>query len=50
MKYQKYQLFNTETEQIEAVAELDPEQVKKMNQILLRRGEPQRWVIVRGDD
>lgn len=43
-RYWSYDLYNTATEQVEATEFHTPEDVKERNAILLRNGEPQRWV------
>jgi hypothetical protein len=44
MTYFSYDLFNTETEQVEACENLTADEVRRRNHILRTNGEPQRWI------
>lgn len=39
-----YDLYNTDTERVEATEHKMPDDVRKLNDILRNNGEPQRWV------
>lgn len=42
--YYSYDLYNTETGQVEATERLTPEEVAKRNHTLRVNEEPQRWI------
>ena len=39
-----YDLYNTNTEEVEATERLTPDEVARRNQMLRANNEPQRWV------
>jgi|688.fasta_scaffold201858_3 hypothetical protein len=39
-----HELYNTETEQVEAVEDITPAKASGRNLQLIRRGEPYRWI------
>jgi hypothetical protein len=39
-----YDLYNTNTEEVEATERLTPDEVARRNQMLRANGEPQRWI------
>lgn len=43
-RYWSYDLYNTETETVEATEQKTADQVRDLNAALRRNGEPQRWV------
>lgn len=43
-EYYSYDLYNTETEQVEATQNHTAEEIRRANEILQTNGEPQRWV------
>ena len=43
-KYYSYDLYNTETEQVEATENHTADEIRRANDILRANGEPQRWV------
>lgn len=43
-RYYSYDLYNTDTEQVEATERHTPEEIAKRNHILRANGEPQRWI------
>lgn len=43
-RYYSYDLYNTDTEQVEATEHKLPDDVRRINNILRNNGEPQRWV------
>lgn len=43
-KYYSYDLYNTETEQVEATEHHTADDIRWRNDALRRNGEPQRWV------
>jgi hypothetical protein len=44
MKTYSYDLYNIDTEEVEATEYLTPDEVDDRNDILRTNGEPQRWV------
>ena len=44
MKYFSYDLYNTDTELVEATEHKTADDVRQLNDILRQNGEPQRWV------
>jgi hypothetical protein len=45
-----YDLYNTDTEQIEAIELKTPDEVQKLNHILRTNEEAQRWVLALDQD
>ena len=46
-----YDLYNTDTELVEATERLTADEVARRNHVLRTNGEPQRWVATReGND
>jgi len=43
-KYFSYDLYNTETEQVEATENHTADEIRRANDIFRQNGEPQRWV------
>lgn len=43
-KHYSYDLFNTETEQVEATENHTATEIARRNDILRSNGEPQRWI------
>jgi hypothetical protein len=43
-KTYSYDLYNTETEQVEATERLTPDERQSRNDTLRKHGEPYRWV------
>ena len=43
-KYYSYDLYNTETELVEATERMTADEQRDRNDELRRNGEPQRWV------
>ena len=39
-----YDLYNTDTEQVEATENKTPDEVARLNHILRENDEPQRWI------
>ena len=44
MKYCRYDLYNSDTEEVEATELHTSDEVRRRNDILRSNGEPQRWV------
>lgn len=47
--YFLYELFNVDTEEVECSERKTPDEVWKLNHILRKTGEPQRWIVARGE-
>ncbi len=43
-QYFSYDLYNTETEQVEAIENHTADEIRQRNDTLRSNGEPQRWV------
>jgi hypothetical protein len=43
-RYYNYDLYNTDTELVEASEYKLPDDVRRLNNILRKNGEPQRWI------
>lgn len=43
-QYWSYDLYNTDTEQVEATENKTADDVERLNRALRENGEPQRWV------
>lgn len=46
-QYWSYDLYNTDTEEVEATENHTDSEVREMNRVLIAKGEPQRWVATR---
>lgn len=43
-RYFSYDLYNTATEEVEAVERKTPDEVRSLNDVLRNGNEPQRWI------
>ncbi len=43
-RYYSYDLYNTDTEQVEATENHTADDIRRRNDVLRANGEPQRWV------
>lgn len=50
MQRHKFELYNTETEQVETVEEMTSQEANRRNDEFWREGEPRRWMVVRASE
>ena len=43
-RYYSYDLYNTDTELVEATEQKTADEVERLNHVLRQNGEPQRWI------